>query len=314
MQKDQEYIYAVYQERSFSKAAQKLFVSQPALSNKIKKTEEQLGVILFDRRCTPLKLTPAGEYYIETLKKIMELEENLREQLRHLSTINENSITVGAASYFCSYILPPLVQIFHRSYPGYTIRLLEGNNGDLTQCLQTGVVDLVLDVDSFDSEQFSSQFWSQEELILAVPAVLKINDQLKDKRLNFEQMCASIQSGAVHSHVNLRFFRNEEFLLLKKGNSAHQLVLAMCHNAGFEPRVNAYMDQMITSYYVTADTQSISFIRSGVLNHVRPTDKLFFYFVDDQNAVRPIYLYYKKNRVLPPIAKDFLSFMMACPK
>ena len=310
MQKEQEYIYAVYQERNFSKAAKKLFISQPALSNKIKKAEEELGVTLFDRSHTPLQLTEAGRYYIDTLEQIMALEENLQQNLKHLSSHNENSITIGAATYFCSYVLPDLVRDFLSIYPDYTVRLLEGNNGDLTQCLQTGIVDLVLDVDSFDPDLFSRQYWATEELILAVPAVLPINERLKNYRQTIFQINSCNKTHSPHSHVNLKAFQNEEFLLLKKGNSAYHLALAMCHNAGFTPRISAYMDQMVTSYYVAAETKSLAFLRTGTLEHVTPTDKLFFYWINDENAVRPIYFYYKKNRILPPIAQNFLSFMM----
>ena len=57
-----EYIYAVYQEKSFSKAARKLYVSQPWLSATIKKAEEELGLPLFDRSTNPISLTEAGRY------------------------------------------------------------------------------------------------------------------------------------------------------------------------------------------------------------------------------------------------------------
>ena len=57
-----EYIYAVYQEKSFSKAAQKLYVSQPWLSSTVKKVEQEVGLPLFDRSTTPISLTEAGAY------------------------------------------------------------------------------------------------------------------------------------------------------------------------------------------------------------------------------------------------------------
>ena len=57
-----EYIYAIYQERSFSKAAQKLYVSQPWLSSVVKKVEQEIKTPLFDRSTNPISLTPAGEY------------------------------------------------------------------------------------------------------------------------------------------------------------------------------------------------------------------------------------------------------------
>ena len=63
MLKEMDYIYAVYEEKSFSRAAKKLFVSQPALSNMVKKAEKEIGAPIFDRSTIPLTVTPAGEYY-----------------------------------------------------------------------------------------------------------------------------------------------------------------------------------------------------------------------------------------------------------
>ena len=68
-----EYIYAVYQERSFSKAARKLFVSQPWLSATVKKVEQGLKRQLFDRSTTPISLTEDGQYYIENVERIMNI-------------------------------------------------------------------------------------------------------------------------------------------------------------------------------------------------------------------------------------------------
>ena len=65
MLKEMDYIYAVYEEKSFSRAAKKLFVSQPALSNMVKKAEKEIGAPIFDRSTIPLTVTPAGEYYIQ---------------------------------------------------------------------------------------------------------------------------------------------------------------------------------------------------------------------------------------------------------
>lgn len=69
MLRDREYIYAVYQERSFSRAAQKLFISQPALNAKVKWVEERVGTPLFDRSGSPIQLTPAGRCYIEAVEQ-----------------------------------------------------------------------------------------------------------------------------------------------------------------------------------------------------------------------------------------------------
>lgn len=78
MFRNKEYIYSVYQEKSFCRAAEKLHISQPALSAMVKRTEEQLGMPIFNRRTTPISLTPFGTEYIRNIEIVDELENQLR--------------------------------------------------------------------------------------------------------------------------------------------------------------------------------------------------------------------------------------------
>lgn len=309
MLRDMEYVYAVYQERSFSKAAQRLFMTQPALSNRIKKIESQIRMPLFDRSTTPVGLTAAGRAYIHAVEKIMAVEKELGQQLSELSAQHSGSIGVGAAAFFCAHVLPELAALFQERHPGCTVNLLEGNTGDLTQCLQSGVVDFILDVDPMDSAAFVGQPMGEEHIVLAVPAHYAINAQLKDRRLTFEQVRDGRFYEADCPKTDLSHFKDEDFLLLKKGNDMHQRALKMCRGAGFSPRVKMYLDQMLTSYYVASNGYGVTFIRNAITHYVEPTDRLLFYKIDDPNVVRSITLYYKKDAHLSPAARDFAAFM-----
>ena len=70
MLQEMAYVYEVYRERSFSKAAKNLYISQPALSTYVKRVETQIGQKIFDRNVTPIELTEAGRAYINTAEKI----------------------------------------------------------------------------------------------------------------------------------------------------------------------------------------------------------------------------------------------------
>ena len=73
MNNTEKYVYKVYQEKSFSEAAKKLFISQPALSKQISSLEKELGIDLFDRSFTPIRLTPAGEHFFQEVRKTVRL-------------------------------------------------------------------------------------------------------------------------------------------------------------------------------------------------------------------------------------------------
>ena len=76
-----DYVYEVYLEKSFSAAAKKLFVSQPALSASVKKVEKSLGITIFDRSTNPISLTPAGRVCIESIEQMRALQNNMINQL-----------------------------------------------------------------------------------------------------------------------------------------------------------------------------------------------------------------------------------------
>ena len=111
MQQEMRYVYEIYRQKSFSKAAQALFITQPALSIAISKLEASLGMPLFDRSTRPISLTPAGRIYLQTIEKTRALEQDLRHQLddiRALAAVGEGAIEgaiTGRALYEGNFTL-----------------------------------------------------------------------------------------------------------------------------------------------------------------------------------------------------------------
>lgn len=311
MLKNRDYVYAVYLNKSFSKAAEKLYISQPALSAAIKKVEDKIRLPIFDRSSNPIQLTPAGEYYIAAIEKIMEVERDMEAHFNQLLASNQGSINVGCASFFCAHVLPTIIQEFKMKYTGYTVNLLEANAEDLIKCLKSATVDIILDVEKLDSAMYHSIAWDEEHIVLAVPAVYEVNNHLEKYRLTFEDVGSGRYLDAKYPKVSLKHFENEPFLLLKQGNDMYQRGLKMCRKAGFTPKVAMYLDQLLTAYYIACSGKGIAFVRAGVTQYLEATNKLFFYKIDDENSVRNIMLYYKKTHPLSKVGNDFINFMNA---
>lgn len=128
-----EYIYAVYQEKSFSKAAKKLYVSQPWLSATIKKAEQELGLALFDRSTNPISPTEAGRYYIEKLEEIAAIEAEMSEHFKQMRDVGRTELHIGSSMFFCTYVLPALMEDFRLQYPQVTLTFTEGGNKTLLE-------------------------------------------------------------------------------------------------------------------------------------------------------------------------------------
>lgn len=309
MLKNMNYVYAVYLNKSFSKAAEKLYISQPALSAAIKKVEEEIQLPIFDRSSNPIKLTTAGEYYIESIEKIMEIEKEMAAHFGRLLGSDRGVINVGSASFFCAYVLPTIMQEFKVEYPGYSVNIMEANADDLVKCLRSGIVDLILDVEKLDPNMFHSIVWAEEQIVLAVPAAYEVNRRLEKYRLTFADVGSGLYLDSRYPKVSLKEFERESFLLLKQGNDMYQRGLKMCKKAGFTPKVAMYLDQLLTAYYIACSGKGIAFVRAGVTHYLEATNKLFFYKIDDENSVRNIMLYYKKTNTLSKAGKDFIRFL-----
>jgi len=313
MLKNMEYVYAVYQKKSFSKAAETLHVSQPALSTAIRKIESELQLQLFDRSSSPIELTPAGKYYIASIEKIMQVEEDMRGYFAQLVKEQRTVINVGTSSFFCSYVLPELVEEFKRERPEVSVNLMEANSSEFAGLFATDVLDLCVTVDNLDRvpgrNGLDSRVWKREEVVLAVPADYPVVQELRNFRLTFGQ----VRSGAYREMrtpgTRLSHFRDIPFLLLKSGNDLHDRAKKMCRAAGFEPHVTMYLDQMLTSYYVACSGKGAAFIRPDLVKYVEPTSRLYFFKLDDPLVERDVMLYSPQSG-LSPIAREFRSFLM----
>lgn len=307
--KDIEYIYAVYKERSFSKAARRLFISQPSLSAAVKRAEQELGVALFNRSTNPVSLTEAGEYYIKSAEKMMEIEREMREHFAALAEGGAARLRVGSSMFFCSYVLPGIIEAFRSEHGSVVATLSEGSGVALAEKLKDGSLDFMLEAEPPDKNIFESIVWTTEEIILAVPAAFAINGVLEEYRCTFEELAASRRGGARKPPAPPERFAGEEFLILTKWNDMYRRAMAICRRAGFTPKVSMYLEQMMTAYCLACEGKGITFVRDALLDCLPPTDKVFFYRIDSPESERGIYLSYKKSGSLTQIQRDFIEFM-----
>ena len=290
-----EYITAVARCRSFSKAAELLHVSQPWLSSAVKKTEQELGLALFDRSTNPVSLTEAGRYYVEQAERVSGIEEEMRQRFAQLRELSGRQLRIGSSMFFCAYVLPDLLSEFRGSHPDVKVLLTEGSAVDLSEKLLKGELDLMLGVEKPQQKGIVSELWSSEEILLAVPAANPINESLKEYCYSFEALLNRNLPGGRRQAVPLFRFAREPFLLLDDLHDIHGRSLEICRRAGFVPPVKLQLSQMMTAYYLVCEGQGVSFLRASIPEYAAPTDNVVFYELDDPLAVRNIYLSYVKR-------------------
>ena len=131
-----KYIETILETGSITKAAKKLFVSQPSLSQYIRRVEEDNDIELFDRTSQPWVLTEDGQFYMETERKIESIYRQ-REQFfsdKHMLTSGE--VFIGSTQYRSNTVLSKVLPVYRKRYPDIKIHLLEGISSELVEILR----------------------------------------------------------------------------------------------------------------------------------------------------------------------------------
>lgn len=301
------YVYEVYKEMNFSKAAKNLYISQPSLSAAVKKVEMRLGFPIFDRSTTPIQLTEFGKEYIKAIEVIMDVENGFNNFVNDINELKSGSISIGGTNLFASYILPPLLSGFTEKYPFVDVNLVEASTSELTEKLFSGSLDLIIDNNCMDSSIYEKVFFCEEHLILTVPKAFFSNEKAKDYRMDLKDIKNGRHLEPDFPVVPLDFFRDEPFLFLKSGNDTRIRADKICHNSRFIPKIKLKLDQQITAYNLSSYGMGISFTGDILLSHIYENDNLVYYKLDNRDATRDVNFYYKRNRYMTRTVREFLQ-------
>ncbi|PWD98148.1 LysR family transcriptional regulator [Marinilabilia rubra] len=129
---------------NISKAAERLFISQPAVTKHIQEMENKLDMPLFERKGNRIYLTRAGKITFNHLKSIKQQYQELEFELNQINNTYKGNLRIGASSTITQYVIPPVIAAFHARYPDIKLSLLNGNSEDMTHKLLNNEIDLVL--------------------------------------------------------------------------------------------------------------------------------------------------------------------------
>lgn len=289
-----DYIYAVYQEKSITKAAKKLYISQPWLSNIVKKVEEELQAPLFKRNTGSLTLTDAGKFYIQHIEQIIHIKEEMDSYFYKHDSSTLTTIRIGSGSIFCIYILPKLLKKFCESHPQIQISFHEGANQELTQKLLDHQIDLYIECNPIKDDAIETVLWEQEELVLAIPVdhpLNKIVNSCAYSSVEYKQR----QQLPEKPFLPLSLVKDIPFISASPGNDSYQRGLDICLDNDFTPKYIFFTSSQLTSYSMACQGLGATFTRSIIPDFLPDTSAVKFYRLENIKASRDIYLSYAKD-------------------
>jgi DNA-binding transcriptional LysR family regulator len=149
-----EAFLAVARTQNFTRAAELLFLTQPAVTRQIASLEEELKTRLFDRLGRGTRLTAAGTVFLEYAERTIQLREESKIAIRELEAGTAGHLQIGASSTLATYVLPPLLKAFRETYPGIELSISTGVSARVREFVRTGSVDIgLVTTESPDAEE-----------------------------------------------------------------------------------------------------------------------------------------------------------------
>lgn len=300
------YVYQVYKEGNFTRAAEKLFISQPSLSVAIKNIEKKIGADLFERSGNTVKLTEAGKEYILASEQIIAAQRDFINRINDINNLKTGKIVVGGTNYLSSYVLPRVINRFSRMYPDIEVELAEANSYILGNMLNNEEIDIIIDSFDEDADDYKSFFLASEDILLCVPKDRKINQKLKKYRITHQDIHDGNISLKDIEAVSISSFADENFILLKKGNDMHKRAMLFFDEDNIEPKVIYRVDQLNISYALAESGIGLCFVTDTFLKYGKVSDNIFLYKVKNEKHSRNLYIAHKKTRYCTKAMSEFI--------
>lgn len=211
--RDLHYLVAVADLKNFSQAAEKCFISQPTLSNQIKKLEETLDITIFERTNKRVMLTPIGEQIVASARRILREEDTIRHLAKLAHDPLSGTFKLGAFPTLSTYIFPKIVPEIKEKCPKLRLILVEEKTDRLVEKLKDGALDAALLALPLDDDYFSTEALFEDEFFLATPPEHPLTKK------------TSLKQSDLTPH---------KLLLLEEGHCLRDQALDVCRLSGLE--------------------------------------------------------------------------------
>lgn len=282
------YFLEVVRQCSFSKAALACHVSQPSMSQQIKKLEEQLGEVLFRRLRDGIKLTDFGEEFLPYARKIMndihaavDFSHSYQKEIR-------GEIRIGAIPTIAPYLIPQLITKTTQKHSQIEFLLFEETTDVLIQLLRSGSIDIALMSPPFTGEkETNSMIIGEDELLITLPTQHRFSNR---------------------QAIALKDLESEPMVLMKDTHCLSQQSIKLCERSGIHPKVNVQSSQLDTVLSLVESGMGITFTpRMAIPFHT--TRAVTYHSIKPLKMKRSIAFVWLRLQSLTRAQKAFLNMV-----
>ncbi len=284
-----EYFKTVGDLKSLCKAAQLLYISQPALSKSISSLEKELGVQLFERRNRKMILTLYGEIFYHRIRRVLNELDSAEKEIRSISGQTNSVLTI---STIMPEFFTPIATMYHRKNPNVVIREFANASISAKEALVYGDINFCLTPVAFDHPSLVWFSLCEEEMLLLAPNSMELESD--------------------NGYLDLRTLEDVPFLTTPSGTNLHQCTTTFCKSAGFNPNIVMETPAIDTISMLVSDDCGVAFLSETVHNRMsrprmnpqRPPYQVFH--VATPTCCRNVGIAMRRDQSLSDTEYDFL--------
>jgi len=281
--------YTVTQTLNFNKAAEKLFISQPAVTKHIRELEQHFGITLFDRKHKRISLTNEGEIVKLYAQNIFEQYQKLDFELNLLKNKTAGILRIGASTTIAQYIIPPVLANFHKRFPDVTMNLFNANSHDIEHLLLTGSIDLGIVEGINTNTDLKYLPYMKDEIVL----VTSVNNKSLKK-----------------DTISIKDLDKIPLIMREEGSGTFDIIKNTLRKSGFDPAgLNIEMQlgstEAIKNYLIHSN--AFAFLSVYGIRTELSSNKLQIIDIKELEINRMLSFAYKQGQPLP-LAELFIQF------
>ena len=217
---------------SFSSVAEKLNITQPALSKQILNLEKEIGTQLFNRNNSSAILTAAGEHFIREAKEILYKEKQLHRTMQKYKTGEKGELIIGTTPFRSSYLIPEIVKEIRNKFPGVQVKIVEAKSEVLRKEAEDGKFDLTIVNLPVDESLFDVILIESDKLALVISnELLKNHSELQNKK-----------------EIDFKECKDIPFVVVSETQEMRKLFENLCINSDINPDISAEVISLTTAW------------------------------------------------------------------
>ncbi len=293
--KNPEYFQLIVKEGSISRAAEKLYLSQPYLSQYLHKLEQTVGAVLLDRTHTPLRLTPAGEVFSSYLERRDYLDRQLFSDLRDMENQKRPVLHIGVSPWRGSTVLPDVLPLFTKEYPYVQIVLHEAPVPNLPALAASSATDFCIMHIPGDLTELTYELVLEERVLLIAH---RHHPLLKGMKVPLDGSAP---------FPDLRMIEQERLILLPEDWRLTKLLRNSFAVLNMDPKNLLVTTNNTTAINLAAEGMGFAFLQESGLSRSPYLERLACFTIGDPPLTCPMAVVYRKNGFLSAAARAFID-------